>query len=109
VFFLHGCPDSRHAAYAGDPAARRTGVRLVAVNRPGYGESEADASTHEWGAEDVAAVADRLGIERFAVLGMSIGGPYALACAVRFPDRVTAVGVAAAPAGGPRARPPGRA
>jgi pimeloyl-ACP methyl ester carboxylesterase len=106
VFFLHGCPDSRHAAYAGDPAARRTGVRLVAVNRPGYGESEAYASTHESVADDVAAVADRLGIERFAVLGMSIGGPYALACAVRFPDRVTAVGVAAAPASVPELDPP---
>jgi pimeloyl-ACP methyl ester carboxylesterase len=106
VFFLHGCPDTRHAAYAGDAAARRTGVRLVAVNRPGYGTSDAYASTHLSVAEDVAGVADQLGIDSFAVLGMSIGGPYALACAARHPDRVTAVGVAASPASVPELDPP---
>ncbi len=98
MFFLHGCPDTRHAAYAGDAAARSTGVQLVAVNRPGYGRSDAAESGHLSVADDVAAVADLLGIERYAVLGMSIGGPYALACAVRHPQRVTAVGVVASPA-----------
>jgi pimeloyl-ACP methyl ester carboxylesterase len=57
-------------------------------------------------AEDVVALADRLGVDRFAVLGMSIGGPYALACAADHPDRVTAVGVAAAPASVPELTPP---
>lgn len=52
------------------------------------------------------AVADQLGVKRFAVLGMSIGGPYALACATRHPDRVTAVGVAASPASVPELDPP---
>ena len=106
VFFLHGCPDTRHAAYVGDAAAQRAGVRLVAVNRPGYGLSDACASTHLSVADDVAAVADQLGIEQYAVLGMSIGGPYALACAVRHPHRVTAVGVAASPAIVPELDPP---
>jgi pimeloyl-ACP methyl ester carboxylesterase len=106
VFFLHGCPDTRHAAYAGDAVARRAGVRLVAVNRPGYGLSDACPSTHLSVADDVAAVADQLGIERYAVLGMSIGGPYALACADRHPERVTAVGVAASPALVPELDPP---
>ncbi|TCO30446.1 pimeloyl-ACP methyl ester carboxylesterase [Kribbella steppae] len=106
VFFLHGCPDTRHAAYAGDAAARRAGVRLIAVNRPGYGLSDVCASTHLSVADDVAAVADLLGIERYAVLGMSIGGPYALACAVRHPGRVTAVGVVASPAVVPELDPP---
>ncbi|GAB2635004.1 alpha/beta fold hydrolase [Kribbella swartbergensis] len=106
VFFLHGCPDTRHAAFAGDTAARRAGVRLVAVNRPGYGLSDACRSTHLSVADDVAAVADVLRIDHYAVLGMSIGGPYALACAARHPDRVTAVGVAASPAIVPELDPP---
>ncbi|WP_165949366.1 alpha/beta fold hydrolase [Kribbella turkmenica] len=106
VFFLHGCPDTRHAAYAGDAAARRAGVRLVAVNRPGYGLSDACPSTHLTVADDVAAVADLLQIERYAVLGMSIGGPYALACAATRPERVTAVGIVAGPAIVPELDPP---
>ncbi|WBQ05985.1 alpha/beta fold hydrolase [Kribbella sp. CA-293567] len=106
VFFLHGCPDTRHAAYAGEAAARRTGVRLVAVNRPGYGLSDEAASDHLSVAGDVAAVADLLGVARYGVLGMSLGGPYALACAVRDPSRVTAVQVVASPGEVPALVPP---
>jgi pimeloyl-ACP methyl ester carboxylesterase len=98
VFFFHGCPDSRLAARSGDAPARHAGVRLIAVNRPGYGRSDLNESSHRSVAADTAAVADRLGIGRFAVLGMSIGGPYALACAVRYPERVSAVAAVAAPA-----------
>ncbi len=57
VFFLHGCPDTRRAAFSGDGAARRAGVRLVAVNRPGYGRSEPCASGHASVADDTLAVA----------------------------------------------------
>ena len=97
VVFFHGCPDTRHAAMTGDAAARGAGVRLVAVNRPGYGASTACASGQLSVADDAVAVADALGIERFAVLGMSIGGPYALACAARHVERVKAAAVVAAP------------
>ena len=97
VVFFHGCPDTRHAAMTGDAAARGAGVRLVAVNRPGYGASTACASGQLSVADDAVAVADALGIERFAVLGMSLGGPYALACAARHADRVSAAAVVAAP------------
>ncbi|MFI5729997.1 alpha/beta fold hydrolase [Kribbella sp. NPDC051587] len=106
VMFLAGCPDTRHAAFAGDEAARGLGVRLVAINRPGYGRSTSQASTHASVADDVVAVADALGIGRFAVAGMSIGGPYAVACAARHPDRVTALGVLASPASVPELDPP---
>ena len=97
VFFFHGCPDTRHAARSGDAAARACGIRLVAVNRPGYGLSTSAESDHLSVAEDAGAVADLLGIDRFAVLGMSVGGPYALACAARLPDRVDSVAVVSAP------------
>ena len=106
VFFLHGCPDTRHAAYPGDAAARRSGVRLVAVNRPGYGRSDPHESGHRSVADDVAAVADLLGIERYGVLGMSVGGPYALACAARHPARVTSAAVVSAPGMAPAMDPP---
>jgi pimeloyl-ACP methyl ester carboxylesterase len=106
VFFFHGCPDCRLAARPGDEAAKRAGVRLVAISRPGYGESDAAASDHLSVADDTVAVADHLEVARFAALGMSVGGPYALACAARHPDRVIAVGVAAAPADVPSLDPP---
>lgn len=98
VFFLPGCPDSRLVARTGEDAAMRLGIRVVAVNRPGYGASDPHASDHLTVADDVVEVADQLGVDRFAVLGMSVGGPYALACAARHPQRVTAVAVVAAPA-----------
>jgi pimeloyl-ACP methyl ester carboxylesterase len=50
------------------------------------------------GAEDIAAIADDLGIERLAVWGTSGGGPYALAAAALLPGRVVAVGALASPA-----------
>ena len=106
VFFLHGTPDCRWAARPGNDAAHRAGVRLVAVNRPGYGRSDPAPSTHSSVADDVAAVADALGIGTFAVLGMSLGGPYALAVAARHPDRVTAAVTVASPAPTPLLDPP---
>ena len=106
VLFFHGCPDTRLAARPGHDAARRLGVRLVAVSRPGYGLSDSAASGHLSVADDTVAVADLLGIDRFAVLGMSVGGPYALACAAAHPDRVTAIGIVAAPALVPALDPP---
>jgi pimeloyl-ACP methyl ester carboxylesterase len=98
VLFLPGCPDSRLVARTGEAAAHRAAVRLVAVNRPGYGRSGRYPSDHLSVARDLVAAADRLGIGRFAVLGMSIGSPYALACAARHAERVSRVGVVASPA-----------
>jgi pimeloyl-ACP methyl ester carboxylesterase len=106
VFFFHGCPDTRLAARTGDAAAQRCGVRLVAVNRPGYGRSETCESTQGSVADDTVAVADLLGIERFAVLGMSIGGSYALGCAARHPEWVSAAAALACPGMGSDMDPP---
>ncbi len=110
VVFFHGCPDSRRAAVTGHEGALRAGVRLVAASRPGYSATEVPgpvhADTHLDVADDTAAVADALGLDTFAVLGMSVGGPYALATAARVPDRVTAAGVVAAPADVPSLDPP---
>ncbi|RYC09565.1 alpha/beta fold hydrolase [Nocardioides zhouii] len=105
VAVLHGCPDTRHVAMTGHDAARAAGVRLLCVNRPGYGRSTAHASTHGTVADDLAEVATGLGHERFAVLGMSVGGAYAVACAARHPDRVAVLGLVATQPPGSRTEP----
>lgn len=97
VLVCHGTPDTRWVARTGDAAARAAGVRLVSLNRPGYGTSTPSASTFASVADDAVAVLDRLDLPRVAVLGMSVGGAYAAALAARHPDRVTALALVAAP------------
>ena len=98
VLFFHGCPDTRRIAMTGEEAAQEAGVRLLCVNRPGYGVATAAASTHTSVARDATELLDLWGIEEVAVLGMSVGGPYAAAFAATYPDRVTALGLVASPA-----------
>ena len=95
VVFAHGCPDTRHAAMTGHEAAVGAGLRLLAVNRPGYGRSDPDETSQSSVADDLVAVADLLGVERFGLLGMSVGGSYAVTCAARHPDRVAVLGLVA--------------
>lgn len=97
VLFFHGAPGSRHIhADMADVAVRR-GVRLVAVERPGYGLSDPQPgrSMLDW-ADDVAVLADALGMARFAIIGFSMGSVYALACAHRLSERVTKIALAGA-------------
>jgi pimeloyl-ACP methyl ester carboxylesterase len=92
VVWHHGTPNIGAPPAPLFPAGERLGVRWVSYDRPGYGSSTPvpgrDVAS---AARDVAAVADALGIERFALLGHSGGGPHALACAALLPDRTTAV------------------
>lgn len=90
VFFFHGTPGSRFFRPP-DEITRRLGVRLVTVDRPGYGGSTFQPGRRipAWPI-DLAALADFLGLDRFAVCGHSGGGPYVLACAWAMPERVTA-------------------
>lgn len=103
VMYFHGYPGSRLEGRLAAPAARRLGLRLLAPDRPGFGAStfQPGRTLGAWAA-DVAELADRLGLERFAVVGASGGGPYALACAARIPERLS--GVALVGALGPLAR-----
>ena len=92
VFYFHGVPSSRldlHQ-FASEALAERLGIRVIAVDRPGCGRSDFQSgrTIADWPA-DVATLADGLGIERFAALGWSGGGPYALACARALPQRVS--------------------
>lgn len=70
-------------------ACRARGVRLVSYGRPGYGGSTANPGRDvASAAADVSAIADALGVDRFAAMGASGGGPHALACAALLPERV---------------------
>ncbi len=93
-FYFHGHPGSRLEPEFAARAAAEAGVRIIALDRPGYGLSDfqADRTILDW-PRDVAEAADIFGIERFSVLGASGGGPYALACAHALPERITRAGV----------------
>ncbi|HEX3715421.1 MAG TPA: alpha/beta fold hydrolase [Trebonia sp.] len=99
VFWLHGTPNTGTPPEPLFAAAAHSGLRWVSYDRPGYGGSSPhDDRDIASAAADVAAVADALGIGRFAVLGHSGGGPHALACAALLPSRVLAVVSVSAPA-----------
>jgi pimeloyl-ACP methyl ester carboxylesterase len=96
AFYFHGAPGSRLELTSLDDAFAAVGVRVVTADRPGYGGSTPlpGRTTAGW-ARDVAALADHLGVERFAVMGLSSGGPYTVACASLLADRVSGAIVAA--------------
>jgi pimeloyl-ACP methyl ester carboxylesterase len=90
VLFHYGTPGTRHLASLMTNTVERHGVRLLVLDRPGYGTSSrwpgrrvVDVVT------DVRALADGLGWDEFAVWGGSGGGPHALSCAGLLADRVT--------------------
>lgn len=95
IVFHPGTPSGRLQAVFGEEAARRQGVRLVSVNRPGYGRSTDTPPGLASVGLDTLRVAEALDIDAFAVLGASGGGPYALATGLADPMRVRAVGLAA--------------
>jgi pimeloyl-ACP methyl ester carboxylesterase len=92
VVALHGTPgSSRQLAGLGRPARER-GLALIVPDRPGYGGSAYDPSgTIASGARDLGELLNHLGLPRCAVVGLSGGGPTALACGVLLPGQVTAV------------------
>ncbi len=99
VIHHHGMPGSRHDHAAGEAVYRRLGVRLITPDRPGYGLSDAlrNRTLLDW-PQDVAALADHLGLSRFAITALSGGGIYALACARAIPERLTEVVLVGCPA-----------
>ncbi len=92
VFLLHGTPGSRLSVHLEEEQLQELSVRLITYDRPGYGGSDPyiDRPVAQ-AADDVLAIANALGLDRFAVLGRSGGGPHALACAALLPGRVTRV------------------
>jgi pimeloyl-ACP methyl ester carboxylesterase len=95
ILYFHGTPGSGAEAVTLARAADEHGVRIVAVNRPGFAGStfQPGRTLLDW-PDDAAAVADEIGVDRVPVLGYSGGGPYALVCGAMRPDRFPRVAVA---------------
>jgi pimeloyl-ACP methyl ester carboxylesterase len=98
VVYLHGTPGTAGSAVLLDAAARRQGVRLLALSRPGYGATTTTAPGLLSVGHDVGELVSGLGVEEFAVLGVSGGGPFALAAGAALPTRIRQILVAAGPA-----------
>jgi pimeloyl-ACP methyl ester carboxylesterase len=94
LLFFHGLPGSRFQC-PDHAEASDLGVRLIAPERPGYGLSDPSPEAYPLVAwpRDVAALADALEIDRFAIAGYSLGGVFAAACAHELSQRVTRVGL----------------
>jgi len=94
VMYFHGTPSSRLDLCFGDQLVAERGIRLISFDRPGYGGSTPAPFGLASIAADAHAIADELGVAQFAVLGLSGGGPGALAAATIPGGRVVRVGIA---------------
>lgn len=95
LLFMHGYPGSRLETLGMDKIAQRHNIRIITPDRNGYGLTTFDPKRTiiDWPSE-IQALAQHLGLTRFAVLGGSGGSPYALACAYRLPtEMLSAVGI----------------
>ncbi|MGB9300944.1 MAG: alpha/beta fold hydrolase, partial [Anaerolineae bacterium] len=94
VLFFPGTPSGRLFHHPDESIALSLGARVLTIDRPGYGLSDFQPGRTllDW-PSDVMALADALGIARFAAAGISGGAPYVAACAFRIPDRLTAAAI----------------
>lgn len=107
IVWLHGTPGARRQIpEEARVLAREIGLRIIGIDRPGIGSSTPHLYPSVLGfAADLETVLDGLGVDQLAVIGLSGGGPYALAAAHAMPDRVVAAAVlgGVAPTKGPDA------
>jgi pimeloyl-ACP methyl ester carboxylesterase len=94
IFAFHGLPGSRLQVHPDESIARNAGARVIHVERPGFGLSDAAPGRRlrDW-ADDIGKLADHLQVEHFAITGVSGGGPFACACAARLGDRVISAAI----------------
>jgi pimeloyl-ACP methyl ester carboxylesterase len=105
VIYTTGTPVSGLGGAWYDQTARAAGLRWISPDKPGYGGSDyhRERSLVSW-ADDLAALAGHLGLDRFALAGESGGGPFTLAAAHRLSDRVSVVALIASAGAGRRSR-----
>ena len=96
IVYHHGAPGGRLELAMLDAAFAAAGLRVITPDRPGYGGSTPQPGRTTAGfVDDVVALTDHLGVDRFGVMGLSSGGPYTVACASLLGDRVVGAIVAA--------------
>ena len=98
VFYFHGFPGSRldGELFDFDVKGKEFGIRLIGIDRPGFGKSDFQPNRKllDW-PETVLSIANHLSLERFSILGISGGAPYALSCAHGIPNKLNCVAVVA--------------
>lgn len=94
LFFFHGWPSSRLHGKNFDEAAEKLKIRIISTDRPGYGLSDfkPNRTLLDW-PDDVIELAEKLKINKFVIVGISGGGPYAAACAYKIPKKITKAGI----------------
>jgi pimeloyl-ACP methyl ester carboxylesterase len=90
ILYFHGGNGSRFEGQWFTDAATKNNIRLIAPDRPGFGLSDfqPDRQMRDW-ANDVEALADQLGIDKFAIFGLSGGGPFVASLAYFIPKRLS--------------------
>ncbi len=92
VFYFHGFPGSRLEANIVHNKAKESGIRVIAIDRPGMGYSSFSPDRQILDLpSDVVQLTNHLSIEKFGVVGVSTGGAYALACAYQIPRKLSVV------------------
>lgn len=96
IVSAHGGLACRLDVEAAAPVAAQSGIRLISPDRPGVGRSDPrpGRTLLDWAA-DLSELLDGLGIDRFAVMGWSLGGQYAAAVGYALSSRVTRVAIVA--------------
>ena len=97
VFRFHGTPGAHLITDRNANLAEDIGIRLIVPDRPGYGYSDfqPNRTLLDW-ADDVVAIANSLGIGKFGIVAHSGGGPHAVACAYKIPERLSKVALVSA-------------
>ena len=92
VFYFHSFPGSRLEAKVMHEKAKEVGIRLISVDRPGFGLSDYQPNRRitDW-PKDIGELADFLNFDKFSLFGVSTGACYALACASCLTDRINKI------------------
>src|SRR4051812_35482752 len=96
VMFFHGTSGSRLLFLEDDEISKELGIRLISLDRPGFGLSDpkANRTLLDW-ADDVNEAADFLKLGKFSIVGVSGGGAFAAACAYKLAGRLDSVALVA--------------